>query len=320
MLVQQNNANSAGKIFNINSGTTVRISNLTLTNGLVTGSGGAINNAGTLTITGCNILNNAATVSGGSIYNTGTLTLNFNRIIGTGNVIASPSGSVNAKINWWWGSNSSPSGKVLGNVDVSTWLVLTISASPTSITTSGTSNITADITHDQNGTYYNPTNGHVPDGISISFTSTLGTVNPITATLTNGMASTTFTAKTPGLAKINSTVDGYSNAANVSVGSANLTIWVYDMNGLTNWFYGSSPEYIIELYNAGPNDAHNVTVTITLPNGLILNGYNPRSNGNVTVVGNILTWNVGYLCNNGYTAMDLLARLNQTGTVTIAQM
>ena len=158
----------------------------------------------------------------------------------------------------------------------------------------------------------------MPDGIPVSFTSTLGTVNPVTATLINGVASTTFTARTTGLAKINGTVDGYSNAANVSIGSANLTIWVYDMNGLTNWFYGSSPEYIIELYNAGPNDAHNVTVTVTLPNGLILNGYNPRSNGNVTIVGNILTWNVGYLCNNGYTAMDLLARLNQTGIITIS--
>ena len=42
------------------------------------------------------------------------------------------------------------------------------------------------------------------------------------------------------------------------------------MNGNSNWFYGSSPEYIIELYNVRPDDAHNVTVTITLPNGLIL--------------------------------------------------
>ena len=106
---------------------------------------------------------------------------------------------------------------------------------------------------------------------------------------------------------------------NIINNNTDLEIWAYDMNGNTNWFYGSSPEYIIELYNAGPDDAHNVTVTVTLPAGLILNGYNPRSTeGNVTIVGNTLTWNIGYLCNNGYTAMDLLARLNQTGTVTIA--
>jgi uncharacterized repeat protein (TIGR01451 family) len=106
---------------------------------------------------------------------------------------------------------------------------------------------------------------------------------------------------------------------NNTTGNADLEIWVYDMNGNTNWFYGSSPEYIIELYNAGPDDAHNATVTVTLPNGLVLNGYNPRSTeGNVTIVGNTLTWNIGYLCNKGYTAMDLLARLNQTGTVTLS--
>ena len=201
--------------------------------------GGTIYNSGISSIIGCNFLNNSATVSGDSIYNTKTLTLNFNRIIGTGNAITSPSGSVNAKINWW-GSNSSPSGKVSGNVDASAWLVLTTNATPSSITTKGTSNITADITHDQNGVYYIPANGHVPDGIPISFTRTLGTVNPDTTTINNGDASTTFTATTPSTANITATVDGCLNTTNVSIGAVSnvdLTLWVYDMNGLKNWFY-----------------------------------------------------------------------------------
>ena len=40
--------------------------------------------------------------------------------------------------------------------------------------------------------------------------------------------------------------------------------------------------------------------------------------GDVKIVGNTLIWNVGYLCNDGYATMDLLARLNQTGTVTLS--
>ena len=64
-------------------------------------------------------------------------------------------GTVDA-INNWWGSNNNPSGEVSGNVNVSTWLVLNTSASPTGISPNGISIITADLTHDQNGDYYDP--------------------------------------------------------------------------------------------------------------------------------------------------------------------
>jgi uncharacterized repeat protein (TIGR01451 family) len=79
--------NNASRIFNINAGVSLAISNLTIANGLAS-SGGGILNAGTLTITNSTISNNHTTNGansggpgfnggnggdGGGIFNTGTL-------------------------------------------------------------------------------------------------------------------------------------------------------------------------------------------------------------------------------------------------------
>ncbi|MCE7699972.1 MAG: Ig-like domain repeat protein, partial [Methanobacterium paludis] len=61
------NAAKSGNIFTVNSGLTVKITNLTLTNGIAT-NGGAIYNNGNLTITNCTFTNNKATNQGGAIY------------------------------------------------------------------------------------------------------------------------------------------------------------------------------------------------------------------------------------------------------------
>lgn len=59
-------------IFHIQSGITVTLQNLTITNGNSTGSFGTIQNEGTLTVENCNFTNNYATW-GGAIYNGGIL-------------------------------------------------------------------------------------------------------------------------------------------------------------------------------------------------------------------------------------------------------
>ncbi len=80
------NAQTNGYIFNIASGVTLNLINLTLENGS-SGNGGAIYNYGTLTSTNSTFTNNTATGSGGSIYNDGNLTVtngtfNYNNGIG----------------------------------------------------------------------------------------------------------------------------------------------------------------------------------------------------------------------------------------------
>jgi uncharacterized delta-60 repeat protein/CSLREA domain-containing protein len=72
------------RIFTINTGKTVTISNLTISNGSST-SGGGILNQGTLTLNNCNIFGNTSTSFGGGIWNSsGALTLNDCNVGGTG--------------------------------------------------------------------------------------------------------------------------------------------------------------------------------------------------------------------------------------------
>ena len=99
---------------------------------------------------------------------------------------------MNAMYNWW-GSNVNPSENVLGGVNVSPWLVLTVNASSTIIKANGTSIITADLQHDSNGIYHNTTIGHVPNGIPVNFTTTLGTIGTQSSTV-NGIIQSTLKA------------------------------------------------------------------------------------------------------------------------------
>jgi hypothetical protein len=73
------------RVFNIQGGNTVSITDLTIANGKVTGvnSGGGLLNDGTLTMTNCNVYGNSAPNNGGGIFNNGSLTLNNCNIGGT---------------------------------------------------------------------------------------------------------------------------------------------------------------------------------------------------------------------------------------------
>ncbi len=178
------------------------------------GSGGAVANFwSTLTITNSNFIDNAATgvaPSGGAIHNSAaTGTIQFNRFVGntatTGSAIYSDAvfGSVDATLNWW-GSNNDPTALVSGAVTVDPWLVFTATANPSTVnnndgtSTFVTSTITADFQHDLYGNYYDPfTYGHIPDGLDVTFSNdSLGSVSPLTNTIVNGAASTTFTSGT----------------------------------------------------------------------------------------------------------------------------
>ena len=219
--IYSNTALFGGGIDNLDGNLVIINSNLSSNSAAVYG-GGVYNEVyGILNITDSNIINNTSLYTGiGSVvYNLGDSALNFNKIIGTGTLITNQGRTVDATNNWW-GSNSNPSGEVSSNVNVSTWLVLKTTASPTGISPNGSSNITADLTHDQTGNYYDPTLGHVPDGIPVIFTSTLGTLSILSSNLINGSASTIFSAgNLPGVAQITSSIEGYINSTNVFIGS-----------------------------------------------------------------------------------------------------
>jgi hypothetical protein len=219
-----------------NSPATVTILNCLFSNNTanMTGWGGAIlsSGQGITTITGSDFVNNKATLGAAIYQDYGSITANFNRFVGNtpvGSVLYSSliGGYFDATLNWW-GSNSDPSSMVT-RVTVTPWLVLTSNATPSTIGISGKSKISANLLYDSgiltdpsNPQYYyhDPNYGplsHVIDGITATFSSTLGTVSPLTSLMVNGTASTTFIGTNLGLAAIHSVVDSQTVSSNVNI-------------------------------------------------------------------------------------------------------
>ena len=192
------------------------VCNLTVTYSTFTGNvadlGGAISNWGnsTATVLGSTFTGNNATSDGSAVYNEGKSTVNFCRIISNrvkvskyvssnGYILEDVKnyhGSANLKYNWW-GSSAGPSkGRVVG-ATVSPWMVLTLRASPTTIKARGTSTIYADFFYDSNGGYHIYSKGHVPDGMTVSFTTKFGSIGSKSSTV-NGVAKSTLKAGSTG--------------------------------------------------------------------------------------------------------------------------
>ena len=151
-----------------------------------------------------------------------TVSLSFNRIVGNGVGVASAgAGLINAENNWW-GCNAGPGGTgcdtATGNVDFNPWLVLTISAAPTSVSPGGTSAISASLTRNSDGVDTSGS-GNVPDGTTVTFASSpQGTVAPPVALTGSGAAASVFTAgPLPGVATVSATVDSQTVMINITI-------------------------------------------------------------------------------------------------------
>jgi len=128
------------------------------------------------TIIGNNIINN---YNGIYTYNS-TDTIQFNRITQNTYGLKNEIGTVNATNNWW-GSNfpvvssSSPSDIyiVSGTVTYNPCLILRVKVS--SVNSCGNTCVTADLTHNSQGEDTS-SQGHIPDGIPVNFTTNFGTI------------------------------------------------------------------------------------------------------------------------------------------------
>jgi hypothetical protein len=151
----------------------------------------------------------------------------FNRIVGNSVGLNNQTATSVDAINNWWGSNAGPNGagsdKVIGSVTDNPWLVLQVTASPTTLLPGGVATVVADLTKNSSGGDTS-TMGHVPDGIPVSFTATLGTISPTMGTTVSGKAVATFTAATPGTATVSATVDNQAGSAPINIVTAATTI------------------------------------------------------------------------------------------------
>ncbi len=214
-----NNATYGGAFYE--SGGTCTITSSTFTANTAN-EGGAISTGGvgTTTVTACNFVYNTAS-KGKAIYtDNGDISskiVNYNRFCGTttGYEIYAESGSVNAMYNWW-GSNSNPSTRVYGSVDVNPWLVLTVNATPSIIGKDSNSTITADLNHDSSGS---TRTDYVIDGLPVIFSTTLGSINSPISTL-NGVATATLHGgSVDGIARIYALLDSQIVSTKVTINS-----------------------------------------------------------------------------------------------------
>jgi len=218
-------AMTGGAIY-ANSGSVTATSSMFTGCSAMGGSGGAIYATGRVTatsstFTGCSAMGG----SGGAIYADDGGTIQFCRIYqdSLGTAVYKNAGSLDASDNWW-GTNSSPTSSDTGGSSITTspYLNLGISASPSTITTGGTSTISANLNYDENG---NPTSGgSITNGTPVVFTSGDGTLSVTTAYTDLGVVSTTFTPSSPGTSYITATVDGQSVSVPVTVTTATTTI------------------------------------------------------------------------------------------------
>jgi len=206
--------NAGGAIENANTAI-LNVNNSNFTGNKATAingfGGGAIYNGdgSSLTPTSCIFVNDASPF-GGAIENYyGTAVLQYNQITGNTGIrgtIYNQGGSMYASPNWW-GTNAGPAPGVIDGtgVAVTNWLVLKLSANPTTIGNYAHSNIIADLRYDNYGNYVS--GGFVPNGIPVTFNTNLGTISPQAYTV-NGVATATLTSGVPtGLATVSAYLD-----------------------------------------------------------------------------------------------------------------
>ena len=89
------------------------------------------------------------------------------------------------------------------------------------IDNNGNAQVVANLLYDSNGVYHDPTNGHVPDGITVNFTSKYGNLNPKSLTMVNGQAESIFTAIIAGTANIKATANNQSVSTFLTINPTN---------------------------------------------------------------------------------------------------
>ena len=182
-------------------------------------------------------------------------------------------------------------------------MVLTVTDNPTTIVTDHTSTVTADLLHDSgiltdpnnpNLYYHNPLMGHLPDGISVNFTGdALGTVFPLTKTIVNGTANTTFTGNAAGISHPEALVD----SSNYIPTTVNIE-WI-------------PTEIVLDPVNGFKGDFVDLTATLTdTLNNIPLAGKSIQFSVNGNIVGTATT-------NAQGTATLAYTVTQNTGTYTI---
>ena len=152
------------------------------------------------------------------------VTVNLNRFFnnptaGLEVATGAETGTLDATNNWWGGNagpNAAGNDKVVGVVNASTWLVLTLTPMFPTIGPGGTSQFSASFDLNNLGTNV-ATTATFPNGTPVAFSATGGTVNPTPALTLGGIATTNFTSATAGSASVSAMLDNQTVTTSINV-------------------------------------------------------------------------------------------------------
>lgn len=233
-----NNCLFSNNLCNSNGGAIANMANanLTVNNTIFEfNNGSAILNNGTANFYRCNF---SKMGNGGAAYNYGLMGVHFSSIIDneyyaptfTNDRTYLPEATLDASYNWW-GSND-PSFFTVGTI-FDNWIIATLNSSTSIIPKNGHTLIKFDMMHD---CYRNAVTGYIPDGIAVTFTTTLGNITSIAYTV-NGTATATLTAGTVGgLTSIVGNLDKEYRATTVTIdvtaptAASNIKSGTYNVN------------------------------------------------------------------------------------------
>jgi hypothetical protein len=247
-----NSAHDGGAIYNSGNTASLGVNFCSFTNNAASWNGGAIYNSGGLGVSNCTFNGNSAMGGGGAdIYNAldssitsssftsntisalyndhGKLTAHYCKILGD---VFAMGGTTDMENNWWGtnfkGTDPVSTGRVVG-ATVYHWIVLSLTAYPSTINHGGTSTIIADLLHDQKGNYLDPSLGHIPDNILVAFQTDNGSIGSIGSKIINkltknGIALAIFIANdAANQAKVSVTIDGQTLTTNINIKSQPTT-------------------------------------------------------------------------------------------------
>jgi Bacterial Ig-like domain (group 3)/Bacterial Ig-like domain (group 1)/Putative Ig domain/Invasin, domain 3/Domain of unknown function (DUF4214) len=163
-------------------------------------------------------------------------TIAFDRIVGNsatngaGGIHNYSSQATTTATNDWWGCNAGPgstgcdtavnSGSGSGTLSVSPRLTLSVTPASSHVATGGSAAVTFSLSRNSAGQDTSSL-GHVPDGTPVTFSASLGSMQPATTSTLGGAATTQYTAgSSPGTETAVVTVDNDTATATMTIGQA----------------------------------------------------------------------------------------------------
>ncbi|MCL2687846.1 MAG: hypothetical protein FWE58_04865 [Methanobrevibacter sp.] len=356
-LFENNSAKSGGAIYNTNSKTTIYPTS-TFINNKASINGGAIysNTASSIDIrANINFYNNSAVEQGGAIYarhsinstssnyvgntasqggaiysypDTGDIWIQYNRFVNNtnddfylNNTTIAQNKLPNLNYNWWGDNDNTPS--VVGNVNLTHWFVMQLSADDFINTT--INDTTTKVGNSVNLSYSLVLYNNLTKSTSFAsygiYPSELPNFNvTLTWTGRDGTISRTVNAKVN-----DSEIIPFTSGSGFSIHAigdnediilyqeiVNATLNIDKTASSTDATNGQLLNYTITVTNDGDNTATNVWVNETLPENLVYQG----SSGDGTYYSNNGTWYIGELASGGSATIVITVLVTHGGSIT----